>query len=73
MAAGVSTVDAPVSGCNGGTATSAGPCCSGGVTGQSTSMTSAAAMKATTTTAVPAMTVRNYMTRAGANGGVPLV
>ncbi len=61
MAAGASTVEVPVSGCSGGTATSAGrPCCSGVVAGHSRFSNAFAPMKEMTTMTAPTMMVRMF-------------
>src|SRR6202034_2209849 len=67
-AAGASTTDVPVSGCNGGIATSAGwSCCSPGVAGHSTFKSSNAPIKDTTTTAAPERMVRKFMKSASSD------
>ena len=63
MAAGVSTVEVPASGGNGGTDASDGrPSCSDD--GHSTLSISVAPAKATTTTIMPAMMVRRFIAKA---------
>src|SRR5580693_7658362 len=64
IAAGASTVEVPVSGCNGGTAVSAGrPCCNVGADGHSRLSRKFAPRNETTTTAAPTMIVRIFIAR----------
>ncbi len=58
IAVGASTVEVPVSGGSGGTATNAGRLACGADGGHSTSMISVAPIKATTTTSAPRTMVR---------------
>ena len=61
IAAGASTVEVPVNGCSGGTATNAGrPCCSGAVDGDSRFKSALAPIKAMTTTKAPTRMVRMF-------------